>query len=98
MRWTPEVLFEMAARSSFGQLNTQKCFSYADALRSGPSLVTKHTGSYDGYHATKYCRLHENDHENTGSKPEHGITAACSKAVQVIDRKSTKNHEAPNLI
>jgi len=34
-RTTPEVFFGTAARSSFGQLNTQKGFSYADALRSG---------------------------------------------------------------
>jgi len=32
---TPEVFFVTAARSLFGQLNTQKGFSYADALRSG---------------------------------------------------------------
>jgi len=34
-RTTPEVFFGTAARSSSGQLNTQKGFSYADALRSG---------------------------------------------------------------
>jgi len=34
-RTTPEVFFGTAARSSFGQLNTQTGFSYADALRSG---------------------------------------------------------------
>jgi len=34
-RTTPEVFFGTAARSSFGQLNTQKDFSYADVLRSG---------------------------------------------------------------
>jgi len=33
-RTTPELFFGTAARSSFGQLNTQG-FSYADALRSG---------------------------------------------------------------
>jgi len=32
---TPEVFLGTAAISSFGQLNTQKGFSYADALRSG---------------------------------------------------------------
>jgi len=32
---TPEVSFGTTARSSFRQLNTQKGFSYADALRSG---------------------------------------------------------------
>jgi len=34
-RTTPKVFFGTAARSSFGQLNTQKGFSYSDALRSG---------------------------------------------------------------
>jgi len=34
-RTTTEVFFGTAARSSFGQLNTQKGFSYVDALRSG---------------------------------------------------------------
>jgi len=34
-RTTPEEFFGTAARSSFGQLSTQKGFSYADALRSG---------------------------------------------------------------
>jgi len=33
-RTTPEVFFDTAARSSFNQLNTQKSFSYANALRS----------------------------------------------------------------
>jgi len=32
---TPEVFFGTAARSLFGQLNSQNVFSYADALRSG---------------------------------------------------------------
>jgi len=42
-RATPEVFFGTAARSSFGQLNTQKLttqkgFLYADALRSGTEI------------------------------------------------------------
>jgi len=93
LRTTPEVFFGTAARSSLGQLNTQKLttqkgFSYADALRSGesrkrsadPSTVTKHSGIYDGHRAAKYDGthvIHENDHANTGSKPEHGVTATC---------------------
>jgi len=34
-RTTPELFCGTAMRSSFGQLNTQKGFSYADELRSG---------------------------------------------------------------
>jgi len=36
---------------------------------------------YGGHYATKYDGIHvinENDHANTGSKPEHGVTASCS--------------------
>jgi len=46
-----------------------------------PITVKKHSGSYDGHHATKYDGIYviyEKDHANTGSKPEHGVTAAYS--------------------
>jgi len=42
---------------------------------------------YDWIHV-----IHENDHANTGSKPEHGVTATCCQAIQITDGKYTSNN------
>jgi len=83
-RTTPEVFFCTAARSSFGQLNTQKGFSYADALRSGTEnplrsnlrnaqqIQVQSQSTLESMMVTK-----QQSAANTGSKPEHGDTATC---------------------
>jgi len=74
-KWKNELTAKVTTRQTTGAVRSTRRWRTAD-----PSTVTKHSGSYDGHHAGKYDGIHvnhENDHANTGSKPEHGVTATC---------------------